>query len=104
MEEKEKFYGPPTSFPDKSEIAGIVVAAMPFICNFSTTSTVNGQIVSQTDYAAIALGIVAIGIALSTIRLWGQTPDNQLMKRRGLFVLILGLGAFQLVRGLGLLI
>ncbi len=104
MEEKEKFYGPPAEFPDKSEIAGIVAGAMPFICNFSTTSTVNGQVTSHTDYAAIALGVIAIGIGLSTMRLWGQTPDDQLMKRRGLFVLILGLGAFQLARGFGLLI
>jgi len=104
MEEKTKFQGPPTEFPDKSEIAGIVAGAMPFICNFSTTSTVNGRIVSYTDYAAIALGIAAILIALSTIRLWGQTPEDQLMKRRGLFVVMLGLGVYQLARGLGLLI
>lgn len=104
MEEKEKFYGPPAVFPDKSEIAGIVAAALPFICNFTTTTTVNGRVTSYTDYAAIGLGIVAILIGLSTIRLWEKTPDSDLMKRRGLFVLILGLGAFQLARGLGLLI
>ena len=104
MEEKPKFQGLPMEFPDKSEIAGIVAGAMPFICNFSTSSSINGRVVSQTDYVAIALGIVAIVIGLSTIRLWGQTPADILMKRRGLFVLILGLGAFQLVRGLGLLI
>jgi hypothetical protein len=104
MEDKPKFQGPPAEFPDKSEIAGIMAGATPFICNFSTTSTVNGQIVSQTDYAAIALGVLAIGIGLSTTRLWGQTPPDLLMKRRGLFALILGLGAFQLARGLGLLL
>lgn len=107
MEEKQKYQGSPIEFPDKSEIAGIVVGALPFICNFSTTSSssVNGRITSfqQIDYAAIALGIIAILIALSTIRLWSQTPPDILMKRRGLFAVILALGAFQLVRGLGIL-
>ena len=103
MEDKPTYQGPPVEFPDKSEIAGIVVAAAPFICSFSSTSTVNGEVVSQTDFVAIALGIVAILIALSTIRLWAQTPESELMKRRILFVVTLGLGAFQLVRGLGML-
>lgn len=104
MEEKPKFQGPPTEFPDKSEIAGIVAAAAPFICTFSTTSTVNGQVVSSTDYAGIALGIVAILIGLSTIRLWATTAPADLMKRRALTVGIIALGAFQLARGLGLFI
>ena len=104
MSEEQQFYGPPAELPDKSEIAGLVAAAMPFICNFTTTSTWNGQIVSQTDYAAIALGIVAILIGLSTIRLWSKTPPADLMKRRALFAVIMVLGAFQLARGLGLFV
>jgi len=104
MEEKQKFHGPPTEFPDKSEIAGIVAAAAPFICSFSTSSSVNGVTVSQMDYAAIALGIVAVLIGLSTIRLWSSTAPDTLMKRRALTVGIIALGAFQLARGLGLFI
>lgn len=101
---EQPYQGPPAEFPDKSEIAGIVIAALPFICSFSTSSTVNGQLVSQTDYVAVALGIIAILIGLSTMRLWSQTPSADLMKRRALFAVIIGLGAFQVVRGLGLLI
>lgn len=94
-------------FIDKTEIAGIVAAALPFVCNFSSTtsSTVNGQVTSyqQTDFAAIGLGLLAIGIALSTMRLWSNTDPNDLMKRRLVFVAVLALGAFQVVRGLGIL-
>lgn len=104
MSEEQQFYGPRADFPDKSEIAGIVLAAAPFICSFSTTSTYNGVVTSHTDYAAIALGVIAILVGLSTIRLWEKTPPADLMKRRGLFVLILALGAFQVARGLGLFV
>ena len=107
MEDKSKLQGAPIEFPDKSEIAGIVIGALPFICNLSTTSStsVNGRLTSfqQIDYVAIALGIVAILIALSTYRLWSQTAPEDLMKRRAATFVILGLGVFQLVRGLGLL-
>ncbi len=104
MEDKAKFQGPPTEFPDKSEIAGIIAAAAPFICSFSTSSSVNGVTVSSTDYVGIALGIVAVLIGLSTIRLWSTTAPEDLMKRRAATVVIIGLGAFQLARGLGLFI
>lgn len=105
--EKEKYTPPPPPFPDKIEIAGLVAAVFPFICNFTTSSssTVNGQVVAfqQTDYIAIAAGIIAILIGLSTIRLWSITPEEDLMKRRGMFALIIAVGIFQVVRGLGIL-
>ena len=105
MQEKEK-YPIYTSFPDKSEIAGIVIAALPFLCSFSTTSSssINGQVTSfqQTDFVAIGAGIIAILIGLSTTRLWSQTSPDDLMKRRIVSVVILALGAFQVLRGLGI--
>jgi len=104
VEDKQKFQGAPTEFPQQSEIAGIVAAAAPFVCSFSTSSSVNGVTVSQTDFLAIGLGAIAVLIGLSTIRLWATTAPEDLMKRRAMTVAIIGLGAFQLARGLGLFI
>ncbi len=52
---------------------------------------------------SIVAGLVAVGIALSTIRLWSNTAPEDVLKRRLLFVGVLALGIFQVVRGLGIL-
>ena len=94
------------AFPSKAEIAGIVLALLPFICTFSTSSSrsVNGRVVeeSSTDYAAIALGAVAIGVGVFLLTYLANTAAEDRMKRMGLIAGIILVGAFQvLVRGLG---
>ena len=94
-------------FPSQLEIAGIVLALLPFVCSFSTSSTktVNGRVVeeSSTDYVAIVAGLVAIGIAATIFTtLFPQTNQDDRIKRIGTIVVIAALGVFQLLgRGLG---
>jgi hypothetical protein len=84
------------------EIAGIVAAVLPFICNFSTSSktTVNGKVVEETsiNYVAILAGLVAIGIAATIlVTLFPKTADNDRLKRIGALVVIGAIGVYQLV-------
>jgi len=104
MKEKEKFKGHPIAFPAKVEIIGIVVAAIPMFANVSFTTSSNGQITSYVDYVAIGCGILAILIGATNYRLLKHTTDDDLLKRRVVFLGVIGMGAFQLMRGLGLFI
>ncbi|MBN1563105.1 MAG: hypothetical protein JXA10_04655 [Anaerolineae bacterium] len=94
-------------FPSQLEIAGIVLAAMPFVCTFSTTSTktVNGRVVeeSSTDYVAILAGLAAVGLAAAILAtLFPNTAQEDRIKRIGAIVVIALLGAYQLLGpGLG---
>lgn len=104
MEEKQKYKGHPIAFPAKVEIIGIVVAAIPLFANFSYSYSRNGQVVSYTDYVAIVCGILALLIGVTNYRLLKHTTDEDLLKRRVAFLGVIGMGAFQLMRGLGLFI
>lgn len=96
------------SFPSQVEIAGIAAALIPFICNVTTktTRTVNGRIVEETstDYVAIVLGLVAVGMAayIAVTLLPGTEPGDR-TKRLAAIAAIGVIGAYQvLVRGFGI--
>ncbi len=95
-------------FPSTVEIAGLAAALVPFVCKFTSSSkkTVNGRVVEQssTDFVAIVLGLVAIGIGLYiATTLLPQTDSSDRMKRLAVIAVILVVGAYQLAgRGLGL--
>jgi len=96
-------------FPSRLELAGIAAALLPFICKVSTSSTktVNGKIVEHTatDYAAILLGLAALGIAVAIlVTIFPHTAQEDRLKRIGVIVVIAAIGAYQLlVRGAGIL-
>jgi hypothetical protein len=99
---------PPSVFhrvPDKTEIIGFIVGGIPFFCHFTSTSThtVNGRVVesSSTDFVAIALGVLAVLIALGSFRLLEYTADDDRIKRIGVMVVIAALGVYQFLRGIG---
>lgn len=96
-------------FPSQLEIAGIVMAVLPFVCKFSETSTktVNGRVVEHTsiDYVAILAGLAAIGItAAILVGIFPRTAENDRLKRIGVMVVIAAVGVYQLlVRGIGII-
>jgi len=96
------------SFPSQVEIAGIAAALIPFICNITTTSTrtVNGRVVEETstDYVAIVLGLIAVGIAAYiAVSLLPGTDSEDRPKRLAVIAAIAVIGAYQLLaRGLGM--
>ena len=97
------------SFPDKREIIAAALAVAPFVCSFSSASysTSSGVVTSFSyfDPAAVVLGIAAITVTLSNIRLIGQSesPKHRLY-RIALIVGLLLLAAFHILRGFGLFI
>ncbi len=87
---------PPTSF-----WVGLICGLLPFVVSFSSLSTSSGpggSTCSYTDFAGIILGIVAgiAGFGVLSARQW------QPGLRYGAGALIIALGVFQLVRGIGL--
>lgn len=101
------YEGPTVSVPDRSEIIAFVIGIVPFVCNIGTTSTrtVNGQVVShqETNFIALAAGALVILMAIASFRLLGRTADEDRIKRIGVIVVLVALGAFQILRGLGVL-
>jgi hypothetical protein len=95
-------------FPANSEWAAAVLALAPFICNMTTYSysTSNGRVTdfSYTDIAAIVLGALAVMVSLSNLRLLGQTAPEQKAIRIAAVVVLVAVGVFQVLRGLGVLI
>jgi len=92
-------------FPSQIEIAGIVLAVLPFICRFgsSSTHTVNGRVVEEShfDLVATLAGAVAIGIGVFIITYLARTDPEDRLKRMGVIAGVIAVGAFQvLVRGL----
>lgn len=105
MSTPNEFYGPPASLPDRSEIAAFVIGVVPFVCNFSTstTTTVNGRVTShqETDFIALAAGALVVLLAVGSFRLLGRTPNEDRIKRYGIIAVLIALGVFQVLRGLG---
>ena len=97
---------PYIEFPDKREWLALVLGLAPFIVNFGSTTTMtsNGQVTSfnSMDYADIVLGALCVILMLTTIRFWPQTRPEAAMKRKIVFVVLIGLGVFQVVSGLGI--
>jgi len=93
-------------FPSRTEIAGILIALAPFAIRFGTSSsrTVNGVVVesSSVNYVGLVLGPVAILIGLMALRLLSRTADEDRIKRIIAIAAIIGIGALQLLNGLGL--
>lgn len=81
----------------------LIAAAVPFFIHLEETRTENGVIVSYSDMAAV-VGGGAAGV-LGGLGLMGAIRDRPRdNKRLGLSLLALVLGAYHLVRGMGLLI
>ena len=93
-------------FPSQLEIAGIVIALLPFVCNFSTSSTrtVNGRVVEESSFDVVAAvaGAVAIGLGVFIVTYLVRTAAEDRIKRMGVIAGVILVGVFQLlVRGLG---
>ena len=85
--------------------AGFVVGLVPFVIHFGTTSTttVNGVTESTSiDYVAIPCGGLAIVCGMASL-VGAIGNSDRKTKRIGLAALLGLLGAFQLLRGFGLL-
>jgi hypothetical protein len=96
----------PIRFPTLTEIGGALAGLAPFAIHFSTSSvaTVNGRVVSSSylDYVAIVGGALAALAGLATIRAIRRTIPAQRTARLVTILALLGLGAFQILRGVGL--
>lgn len=94
-------------FPTQNEIAALVLAFAPFICNFTTTTsrTVNGVTVEKTsiDYADIVLGALAVLVGLTLIPTIQRASSDARLKHAGIFILVVAVGIFQVLRGTGTL-
>lgn len=95
----------PERFPNHLEIAGLALAFILFICNFTTTSTttVNGRVVEQTkiNYVALGLGPLTILAGLALLWMLRQIPQEDRLKHLGVMVVIIGLGGVNVARGIG---
>jgi UDP-N-acetylmuramyl pentapeptide phosphotransferase/UDP-N-acetylglucosamine-1-phosphate transferase len=96
------------SFPSQWDIGALAFAVLPFVCNFTTSSsrTVNGRVVEESSFdwfdplgggIAILLGVYIAATVLS------QTAENDRLKRIALIIGVILLGAFHVARGLDLL-
>ncbi len=96
-----------TSWFSKIPVA-LIVAFMPFVATFrtssSTTTTVNGEVVASSgtsiDYVAVALGPLAILLALGTLKGVRELPAETRNRTLGFALAALVVGAYQLYRGL----
>lgn len=103
MEEQYPIY---ERFPSRTEIAGIVVALLPFVLRFGTsyTRTVNGVVVESqsTNYVGLILGPIAILIGLRVLTMLKRTSDEDRIKRIVAIAAIILIGVLQLLSGFGL--
>jgi hypothetical protein len=92
-------------FPSRREVLAALAGIAPFFLSASvaSTETVNGEVVSSsyTDFVAIVGGAIAVVLALSVVGLFAKTADADKTKRYVGFVVLLVLGAFQVLRGFG---
>ena len=97
---------PYVEFPNKREWLGAALGIAPFLINLGSTTTVtqNGQVtrLNSMDYADIVLGALCVVVMLTTIRFWPQTRPEAALKRKIVFGVLIALGVFQVVSGLGL--
>ena len=89
----------------KNDIIGLIAGIIPFFIfiGSSSTSSVNGQVVSHSSLNLVAIlgGVVAIIMAFIGFRsLSGRDGNRNLYL--GLLAALLVLGVFQVVRGIGL--
>lgn len=101
-------YPIPIRFPATSEWIAAVLALAPFICNMNTYSfsITNGRVTSFSyfDTAAVVLGGLAVVVSLSNLRLLGQTAPDKRVIRIIVIVALVAVGAYQVMRGLGMFI
>jgi hypothetical protein len=94
-------------FPGTNEVIGFLAGLLPFFVHLSTseTTTINGQVQShrQSDFIAIGGGAIALLVSLWGFTLLKKTSAASRGRRLLANVILMGLGALQLVRGLGLL-
>lgn len=102
-----EFYSGRQGFPTRQEIIGIVVALLPFVLFFGTSSstTVNGVVVesSRLNYAAIILGPIAAIIGLRVAMFARTALEADRIKHYAAAAAIIILGVFQTLRGLGVI-
>ncbi len=95
------------SFLSRNELVGLLAGIAPFFvsCSSSSTSTVNGRVVESSyfDLFAVVGGAIAVLVALSMLGQLGVTAPEDKAKRSGVFVLMIALGAFQILRGFGVI-
>lgn len=107
-ESHEPRSGPLVRFPATSEWVAAVLALAPLICNMTSYSysTSNGRVTafSYTDMAAIVLGALAVVASLSNLRLLSQTAPDKKMFRIIVILVLVAVGVFQVMRGLGVFI
>jgi Tol biopolymer transport system component len=95
-------------FPHRTEVIAVVVALLPFVVSFASYSysTTNGQITEfhYSDPAAIVLGLIAVAVALSNLRLLGQSQPGQTALHVIALVAVLLLGGYDVLHGFGVFI
>ena len=85
------------------EVAGILAALLPFVCNMSSITRINGVVTSYFDLADVIGGIVAIAIAFMLVsRHWPVLKMG--VAYVALCIGILGFGVYQLLHGAGILL
>ena len=93
------------SLLSRGELVGLLAAIAPFFvsCSSSSTRTVNGRIVESSyfDLFAVVGGGIAVLVALGMLIQFGETAPEDKYKRIGVFVAMLALGGFQILRGFG---
>lgn len=93
--------------PDKSEILSFLVGVFPFICNMTTVSrtTVNGVVLISTQVNLVALicGVIVVWSTWKGMHLIKKTPQKDRTRRYGIIVLLFLLGAYQILRGIGMM-
>jgi hypothetical protein len=89
----------------KNDILGLIAGIIPFFVfiGSSSTSSVNGQVVSQSSLNLVAIigGVIAVGMAFVGFRSLSERGGNRNLYL-ALFAVLLVLGVFQVVRGIGL--
>ena len=97
----------PAKFPGVSEIVALGAGVVPFFVSFnrSSSTTVNGEVVEASffDPVAVGAGVVAALAALYGLVLLRKTMAAQRTLRIVAAVILLGLGGYQIVRGLGMI-
>lgn len=93
-------------FPSAIEITGVVVALIPFVISSTSSSFTreNGHVTSfvYRDWVAMTCGIVAALCGVATVLRLGRTDTADRAKRILAIAALLGLGGFQVLRGMGI--
>ena len=95
------------SFLSRGEVAGLLAGIIPFFasCSSQSTRTVNGRVVESSyfDLVAVVGGTIAALMAVWVLTQLDTTAPEDKVKRLGVFVVMLALGAFQVLRGFGMI-